>query len=141
MLLLQPVKRLVGIHNIFEQALGASQRVFEYLDHAEEIVQKPGAQTLTDSDEAIVFDNVSFHYPGAPNGFQVVGVDLEVKAGEVVALAGPSGAGKTTLANLAPRFYDVTGGAVKIDGRDVRDLDLASPRPYRHRRAGHFPLQ
>jgi subfamily B ATP-binding cassette protein MsbA len=128
MLLLQPVKRLVGIHNIFEQALGASQRVFEYLDHAEEIVQKPNAEKLTGFREAIVFDNVSFHYPGASNGFQVVGLDLEVRAGEVVALAGPSGAGKTTLANLAPRFYDVTSGTVRIDGRDVRDLDLASIR-------------
>jgi ATP-binding cassette, subfamily B, bacterial MsbA len=128
MLLLQPVKRLAGIHNIFEQALGASQRVFEYLDHAEEIVQKPGAPKLAGFHGAIVFDNVSFHYPGASNGFQVVGLDLEVKAGEVVALAGPSGAGKTTLANLAPRFYDVASGAVKIDGRDVRDLDLDSVR-------------
>jgi subfamily B ATP-binding cassette protein MsbA len=128
MLLLQPIKRLVGIHNIFEQALGASQRVFEYLDHAEEIVEKPNAPQLTGFREAIVFENVAFHYPSASNGFQVVGLDLEVKAGEVVALAGPSGAGKTTLANLAPRFYDVTSGAVKIDGRDVRDLDLASLR-------------
>ena len=128
MLLLQPVKRLVGIHNIFEQALGASQRVFEYLDHAEEIVEKPGAEKLTGFREAIVFENVAFHYPSAASGFQVIGLDLEVKAGEVVALAGPSGAGKTTLANLAPRFYDVTSGAVKIDGRDVRDLDLASIR-------------
>jgi subfamily B ATP-binding cassette protein MsbA len=128
MLLLQPIKRLVGIHNIFEQALGASQRVFEYLDHAEEIVEKPHAEKLTGFRQAIVFENVSFHYPAASHGFQVTGLDLEVKAGEVVALAGPSGAGKTTLANLAPRFYDVTAGSVKIDGRDLRDLDLASVR-------------
>jgi ATP-binding cassette, subfamily B, bacterial MsbA len=128
MLLLQPIKRLVGIHNIFEQALGASQRVFEYLDHAEEVAQKDGAEKIAGFREAIVFKNVSFHYPGAPNGFHFIGLDLEVRAGEVVALAGPSGAGKSTLASLAPRFYDVAAGAVKIDGRDVRDLDLASLR-------------
>ncbi len=128
LMLYEPVKRLVGIHNIFEQALGASQRVFEHLDHIEEIVDKPNAPKLTGFRGAVVYENVSFCYPGVPNGFQVRGLDLEVKAGEVVALVGPSGAGKTTLANLAPRFYDVTAGAVKIDGIDVRDASLASLR-------------
>ena len=128
MLLLQPIKRLVGIHNIFEQALGASQRVFEYLDHTEEIVEKPAAAKLDGFHRAIVFDNVSFYYPSATHGFQLTGLDLEVKAGEVVALAGPSGAGKSTIANLAARFYDVTGGGVSIDGHDLRDLNLASLR-------------
>jgi subfamily B ATP-binding cassette protein MsbA len=128
MLLLQPIKRLVGIHNIFEQALGASQRVFEYLDRAEEVAERPNARKLDGFRDAIVFENVSFHYPSASNGFQVVGLDLEVKAGEVIALAGPSGAGKSTLANLVPRFYDVTSGVVRIDGQDVRDLELASIR-------------
>jgi subfamily B ATP-binding cassette protein MsbA len=127
-MLLEPVKRLVGIHNIFEQALGASHSVFEYLDHREEVVEKPGATELPGFTEAIRFENVSFHYPAAPDGFRMEGLDLEVKAGEVVALVGPSGGGKTTLANLAPRFYDVTAGAVKIDGYDVRDVSLASLR-------------
>jgi len=71
---------------------------------------------------------VGFHYPGLPDGFRFAGLDLEVKAGEVVALVGASGGGKTTVANLLPRFYDVTGGAVKIDGQDVRDVELASLR-------------
>ena len=127
-MLLEPVKRLVGIHNIFEQALGASHKVFEYLDHTEEIVEKPDALRLEKFQREIVFDRVSFHYPSAPNGFRIQDLELEVRAGEVVALVGPSGGGKTTLANLVPRFYDATGGAVRIDGHDVRDLELRSLR-------------
>jgi subfamily B ATP-binding cassette protein MsbA len=128
LLLYDPVKRLVGIHNIFEQALGASQKVFEYLDHTEEIVEKPNALALPGFRDRIVFDQIQFRYPGAPNGFHIQGLHLEVKAGEVVALVGASGGGKTTLANLLPRFYDVNGGAVIVDGHDVRDLNLVSLR-------------
>jgi subfamily B ATP-binding cassette protein MsbA len=127
-MLLEPIKRLVGIHNIFEQALGASHKVFEYLDHAEEIAEKPGAAHIAKFERNVVFDHVSFRYPSAPDGFRIVDLDLTVNAGEVVALVGPSGGGKTTLANLVPRFYDATGGAVRIDGRDVRDLSLRSLR-------------
>jgi ATP-binding cassette, subfamily B, bacterial MsbA len=127
-MLLEPIKRLVGIHNIFEQAIGASHKVFEYLDHDEEIVEKPNALKPAPFRNAIVFDNVDFHYPAAPNGFRLQSVTLEVKAGDVVALVGASGGGKTTLANLLPRFYDVVGGAVKIDGQDVRGLNLTGLR-------------
>jgi subfamily B ATP-binding cassette protein MsbA len=124
LMLYEPVKRLTGIHNIFQQALGASQKVFEYLDRDQGIKERPGAVRLTKFEKSIEFDNVKFRYPGSPQGFLMEGINLEVRAGEVVALVGPSGAGKTTLANLPPRFYDVTDGAVKIDGRDVRDLRL-----------------
>ena len=128
LLLLEPLKRLVGIQNIFQQALGASQKVFEYLDHEETIVERPGAARLGGFQQAIVFDSVGFHYGAVPNGFELQGIELEVKAGEVVALVGPSGAGKTTLASLVPRFHDVQQGALRVDGRDIRDLSLASLR-------------
>jgi len=127
-MLLEPVKRLVGIHNIFEQAIGASHKVFQYLDQQESIQVKANAPRLTEFRHGIVFDRVTFRYPGAPDGFVIPSLSLDVKAGEVVALVGPSGAGKSTLATLAPRFYDVTGGAIRIDGHDIRDLDLASLR-------------
>jgi subfamily B ATP-binding cassette protein MsbA len=128
LMLYEPVKRLTGIHNIFQQALGASQKVFEYLAREDDIKSKPGAERLERFAQAIVFDNVSFRYPTSPNGFLLDSIALEVKAGEIVALVGPSGAGKTTLVNLVPRFYDVTQGRVLIDGVDVRDLELASLR-------------
>ncbi|HLM99916.1 MAG TPA: ABC transporter transmembrane domain-containing protein [Bryobacteraceae bacterium] len=127
LMMYEPLKRLTGIHNIFQQALGASQKVFEYMDHPVEMQDRPGAAKLTRFEHAIVYDNAGFYYPGS-NGFHLESINLEVTAGEVVALVGPSGAGKSTLANLLPRFYDVTSGTVRIDGRDVRDLTLASLR-------------
>jgi subfamily B ATP-binding cassette protein MsbA len=128
LLLFEPVKRLTGIYNIFQQALGASQKVFEYLSRRDDIRDKPGARRLKEFKEGVRFDNVSFRYPTSPDGFLLHGIDLEVNAGEVVALVGPSGAGKTTLVNLVPRFYDVSEGRVLIDGADVRDVELASLR-------------
>ncbi len=128
LMLYEPVKRLTGLHNIFQQAMGASQKVFEYLDYEDEIQDTPGATTLTGFTSAIRFEDVSFRYPNTPGTHQLRGIDLEVRAGEVVALVGPSGAGKTTLANLLPRFHDVSSGRVTVDGHDVRDLRLASLR-------------
>lgn len=127
LMMYEPLKRLTGIHNIFQQALGASQKVFEYMDHPVEMQDRPRAAKLTRFEHSVVYENAGFHYPGS-NGFHLEGINLEVKAGEVVAVVGPSGAGKSTLANLLPRFYDVTSGAVTIDGRDVRDLTLESLR-------------
>jgi ATP-binding cassette, subfamily B, bacterial MsbA len=128
LMLYEPVKRLTGIHNIFQQALGASQRVFGYLDRERVICDRPGAVKFTKFEKGITFDSVHFCYPNSPDGFGLEDVNIEVRMGEVLALVGPSGAGKTTLANLVPRFYDVTSGAVRIDGRDVRDLKLETLR-------------
>ena len=128
LMLYEPVKRLAGIHNIFQQALGASQKVFEYLDRDRHIKERPNAARLARFEKSIQFDNVGFSYPSAPDRMVLDGISIEVKAGQVVALVGSSGAGKTTFANLVPRFYDVIAGAIRIDGRDVRDLRLASLR-------------
>src|SRR6202043_2361236 len=93
LMLYEPVKRLTGIHNIFQQALGASQKVFEYLDRGQQVVEKPNAAKLARFQHAILLDDIAFHYENAPNGFKLAGVQLEVRAGEVVALVGPSGGG------------------------------------------------
>ena len=128
LMLYEPVKRLAGIHNIFQQAMGASQRVFEYLDNRGLVTDRPDAVELREFRQAIRYEGVCFHYPNSAEGFALRDVEMEVKYGEVAALVGPSGAGKTTLANLLPRLYDVTGGAIRLDGRDIRDIRLASLR-------------
>ncbi len=128
LMLYEPVKRLTGIHNIFQQALGASQKVFEYLDRQASVAEKDGAIGLPGFRDSVVYDNVYFRYPNAKSGFTVSGIEFDVKAGAVVALVGPSGAGKTTLTNLLARFHDVNAGRILIDGHDIRDLTLKSLR-------------
>lgn len=125
--LYEPVKRLTNLHNIFQQAIGASEKVFQYLDQPEEIIDRKVARKLDGFRNRIAFEDVSFRYPGS-SGMQLHAVSLEICAGEIIALVGPSGAGKTTLASLVPRFRDVASGVVRIDGTDIRDLSLASLR-------------
>ncbi len=128
LMLYEPVKRLTGIHNIFQQALGASQKVFEYIDQEQAVRDRPGAVKLTRFERGIEIDRIQFSYPQSNGGLVLDGVTICVPAGKVLALVGPSGAGKSTLANLVPRFYDVTGGAIRVDGRDIRDVKLDSLR-------------
>ncbi len=127
-MLYEPIKRLTNIHNIFQQGVGCAINVFKYLDSQQDVADKSGAVRLSKFEKGIRFKKVAFRYPAAPERVVLSGIDLEIKPGEIVALVGHSGAGKTTLANLVPRFYDVTGGAVEIDGKDVRDIRLNSLR-------------
>ena len=131
LLLYEPVKRLVGIHNIFEQALGRFAESFRIPRPPRRHSRPPGCGEAGDISPRHRFRRHRLSLPIRCRTVSTLGpLTLEVKAGTVVALVGPSGGGKTTLANLVPRFYDVTAGAVRIDGRDVRDLDLASLRAH-----------
>lgn len=124
--LYEPLRRGAGIYNSFQTAAGCAQRTFEFLDLPEELCDHAGAAALTGFAHSIRFDRVEFHY--APEEPVLRGLSFEIERGEVVALVGASGAGKTTLVNLIPRFFDVTGGRVLVDGTDVRDLTVHSLR-------------
>jgi subfamily B ATP-binding cassette protein MsbA len=124
--LYEPVKRLTGINNAFHQALGASAVVFEYLDLKDEIGDRPGATPIAAFQESVEFDNVRFSYDGGAPVLR--DIRLHAKHGQMIAIVGTSGVGKTTLVNLLPRFFDVNAGRVLLDGRDVRDITLASLR-------------
>jgi subfamily B ATP-binding cassette protein MsbA len=128
LMMYEPVKRLNGIYNIFQQAIGASQRVFEHLREEQEVKEKPGAPALPPFSRLIEIENISFRYPDASNGLVLDRISLCVHAGEVVALVGHSGAGKTTLVNLLLRFFDPTAGRILIDGHDIRDVTIRSLR-------------
>lgn len=125
LLLYDPIKRLANIYAAVQHGLSAAARVYEVLDHPIEIVEEPDAQVLAPIRECIEFRHVSFHY-----GEKQVLHDINFKAevGQVVALVGMSGAGKTTLVNLIPRFYEATGGTVLIDRVDVRNVTISSLR-------------
>ncbi len=129
-MLYEPIKRLTNIHNIFQQGLGAAQTVFRYLDTQPDVLDAPDAVRLTRLEEAIRLRDVRFSYPAAPDAVVLDRINFEIKRGELVALVGPSGAGKTTLANLVLRFYDVTEGAIEIDGVDLRGYRLDSLREH-----------
>jgi subfamily B ATP-binding cassette protein MsbA len=122
----EPVKGMGGVYQQFEQTHGGTKQVFEFLELQEELEEHPGSRVLSPFSRDVVFDNVSFGYdPATPI---LRGVDLQAHAGEVIAVVGSSGAGKTTLVNLLPRFHDVSGGVLRIDGVDVRDATLRSLR-------------
>ena len=120
----QPLRSLVGVAGPIQQGIAAGESIFDLLDQPLE--QKGGALRPERVAGTIQFDDVAFDYAGKSGTLQHI--DISIAAGEMVAIVGRSGSGKSTLVNLLPRFYDVSGGTVRIDGRDVRDYDLKSLR-------------
>ena len=131
--LYDPVRKFALFNNNFQQAVGASSEIFRFMDMEDEVREKPGARRMGKFTRAIRFVDVSFSYS---NSNESVGdaplvlhdVNLDVKAGEVLAVVGSSGAGKSTLVHLIPRFFDVSSGRILIDDSDVRDVTLESLR-------------
>jgi subfamily B ATP-binding cassette protein MsbA len=123
-----PIKRLSRVNANVQQAMAAATRIFELLDTHSEVVERPGAQPLAPVMRGIEFKDVSFAYDDGAGKAVLKNVSFGARAGQVIALVGLSGAGKTTLVNLLPRFYDVTGGSIQIDGVDIRDVTLKSLR-------------
>jgi ATP-binding cassette, subfamily B, bacterial len=122
-----PVRQLAAQYNTIAGATAGAERVIEFFDHRPTVVDAPGAVPLPPSEGVVEFDSVTFRYPGTERN-AVDGVSLRVEPGETVALVGDSGAGKSTLTKLLLRFYDVDGGSVRIDGRDVREVQIESLR-------------
>ncbi len=123
--LYDPVRKFALYYNNFQQALGASSEIFHFMDTADDLPEQPGAHVLTSFNDAIRLENVGFRYG---EDEVLSGIDLTIRAGEVVALVGPSGAGKSTFVNLLPRFFDPTAGRILIDGHDLRRVTLESLR-------------
>ena len=127
LLMYGPVKKLSRVNANIQQAIASAERIFEILDTHTETRDRTGAAVLPPFESSIEFRDVTFRYPDDAEPV-LRGVSFRVRAGEVVAVVGLSGAGKSTLVNLVPRFHDVTGGAILIDGADVRDVTLQSLR-------------
>ncbi len=122
----EPIKRIGAVYQQFQQAAGASTQVFSLLALEEEAQEAPGARALPSFSREVEFADVTFAYDSVTPILR--GIRFQARAGGVTAIVGSSGAGKTTLVNLLPRFYDVTSGAVRIDGQDIREVTLRSLR-------------
>lgn len=128
-MLLRPIRQTGMMLSIVTQSLAAAERVFEVLDTQPDVQDAPGAYPLPSIEGCVQFEGVSFAYDGGPDGVEALrDVDLEATPGEMVALVGPSGAGKTTLVHLLPRFYDAQQGRITIDGHDIAQVAVQSLR-------------
>ncbi len=125
LMLYEPVKRLSNMNNIIQQGLAAAFRVYDILDTPPDVRDKPDAIQLPPMRDKLELRNVQFSYDNEP---VLKNMNLQVAAGEIVAIVGVSGAGKSTLVDLIPRFYEVTGGTILVDEMDIRDVSVASLR-------------
>ncbi len=125
LMLYDPVKKLSRLNNAVQEGLAASDRVFDILEKQSDIQEKQNPVELVVKPHRVRFEKVSFQYDRNP---VLKDIDLDVQPGEILALVGMSGGGKTSLVNLIPRFYDVAEGVIRIDGVDIRDASLASLR-------------
>jgi subfamily B ATP-binding cassette protein MsbA len=123
-----PVRKLSRVNANLQQAIAASERIFEMLDTHSEVKDREGARPLPPLRHGIEFRAVSFEYDDGSDDYVLRDVSFNVRAGQILAIVGLSGAGKTTLVNPIPRFYDVASGGIFVDGEDVRDVSLASLR-------------
>jgi subfamily B ATP-binding cassette protein MsbA len=125
-----PVRKFAVFNNSFQQALGASSQLFRFMDTEDVVLEKAGAKALPRFSRSIRFEDVSFSYQSDGDDSREIlrGINLEVNRGEILAVVGSSGAGKSTLVHLLPRFFDVTGGRILVDGLDVRNVTLSSLR-------------
>ena len=127
--LYDPVRKFALFYNSFQQALGASENIFRFMDGQDDVVEKKRAHVLKDFKESIRFEGVGFAYESDGEVKPVLrDINLDVKRGEVIAVVGPSGAGKSSLLNLIPRFFDGSSGRILIDEHDLRDVNIASLR-------------
>ena len=126
-LLYGPVKKLAKVNTRIQEGMAAADRVFDIIEMESDIVEPEHPRTLKAGNHNVTFENVHFRYE---EDMVLKGIDLEVASGEILALVGMSGGGKTSLVNLIPRFYDATLGAVRIDGIDIRDVSVAALRQH-----------
>ena len=122
----EPLRQITEVYNLIQSALAGAERVFAVLDEEPEIIDKADAVHISDIRGDVSFENVTFGY--LPEQTVIRDITIQAESGQVVAIVGPTGAGKTTLVNLLSRFYDVRSGSIKVDGRDIRDLELDSLR-------------